>query len=179
MSKKHNKLKSIFVRQSGSNKSKGIIIAGTRHFPCALGRGGLTHMKREGDGATPVGRFQILRGYYRADREHICASGVEFGRITSDQGWCDAPGDRNYNRPVKLPYPGFHEKMWRRDNLYDFCLVLDQNYSKRMRGLGSAIFFHLATDEYRPTEGCVAIKKSDMRWLLGQIGAGTNLVIEG
>ena len=69
--------------------------------------------------------------------------------------------------------------MWREDNLYDFCLVLDQNYSKRMRGLGSAIFFHLATENYRPTEGCVAINLSDMRWLLGQIGTETKLIIEG
>ena len=179
MSKKQNKLKSIFVRQSGSNKPMGVMIAGMRHFPCALGRSGLTHMKREGDGATPVGRFPILRGYYRSDREHICASGIEFERITLDQGWCDAPGDRNYNRSVKLPYPGSHEKMWREDNLYDFCLVLDQNYSKRMRGLGSAIFFHIATNDYRSTEGCVAVKLSDMRWLLAHIGTDTKLIIEG
>ena len=179
MSKKQNKLKSIFVRQSGLNKSKGVMIAGARHFPCALGRSGLTHMKREGDGATPVGRFHILQGYYRGDNTRICASGIEFERITLDQGWCDAPGDRNYNRSVKLPYPATHEKMWREDNLYDFCLVLDQNYSKRMRGLGSAIFFHLATDDYRSTEGCVAIKLSDMRWLLSQIGTDTKLIIEG
>ena len=178
MSKKQAKLKSIFVRQSGSKKSKGVMIAGARHFPCALGRNGLTHIKREGDGATPVGRFQILRSYFRADRVRICASGIELERITLDQGWCDAPGDRNYNRSVKLPYPGSHEIMWRKDRLYDFCLVLDQNYSKRMRGLGSAIFFHLATDDYRPTEGCVAIKLSDMRWLLGHIGTKTNLIIE-
>ncbi len=179
MSKKQKKLNSIIVRQAGSNKSMGAMIAGMRHFPCALGRSGLTHMKREGDGATPVGRFPILRGYYRSDREHICASGIEFERITLDQGWCDAPGDRNYNRSVKLPYPGSHEKMWREDNLYDFCLVLDQNYSKRMRGLGSAIFFHIATNDYRSTEGCVAVKLSDMRWLLAHIGTDTKLIIEG
>lgn len=179
MGNKQTKLKSIFVRQSGSNRSKGIMIAGARHFPCALGRSGLTHMKREGDGATPVGQFQILRGYYRADRENLCASGVVFERITLNQGWCDAPGNRNYNRSVKLPYPGSHEKMWRKDRLYDFCLLLDQNYSKRMRGLGSAIFFHLATDDYRPTEGCVAINPSDMRWLLGHIGINTSLIVGG
>ena len=179
MSKNQTKFKSIFVRQLGSNKSRGIMIAGNRHFSCALGRNGLTHLKREGDGATPVGRFQILRGYYRADRRRACASGTGLERITADQGWCDAPGDRNYNRSVKLPYRRSHEKMWRKDRLYDFCLVLDQNYSKRMRGLGSAIFIHLATDDYRPTEGCIAIKPSDMRWLLGDIGANTNLIVEG
>lgn len=179
MSRKQAKLNNIYVRQSGSNKSKGVIFAGVRQFPCALGRSGLTYMKREGDGATPVGRFQLLRGYYRDDHVQLCASGIELQRITSDQGWCDAPSNRNYNRPIRLPYPGSHEVMWRKDNLYDFCLVLDQNYTNTMRGLGSAIFFHLATDDYRPTEGCVAIRPSDMRWLLGHIGTRTNLVVIG
>ena len=177
MSIKQARFKQITVRQCSSNKSKGIVIAGARTFPCALGRNGLTHFKREGDGATPIGHYAILNGYFRADRTQRRASGIEFEAIERNHGWCDQPGDRNYNRFVRLPYLGRHEKMWREDHLYDFCLILDQNYSKRMRGLGSAIFFHLASKDYKPTEGCVAIKPADMHWLLGHIGSQTKLVI--
>ena len=178
MSTKNGKLKRIIVRQCGLNKSTGLIFAGTRSFACALGRNGLTHNKYEGDGATPVGVFQILHGFYRADRVSRQPAGIALLRNQKTLGWCDEPGDTNYNRLVKLPYPGRHEKLWRKDHLYDYCLVLDQNYSKRIRGRGSAIFFHIASDGYNPTEGCVAIKLSDMRWLLCQIGRDTKLVIK-
>lgn len=174
---KQLRMKQIYVRQCGSDKSKGIVIAGTRVFPCALGRSGLTCSKREGDGATPIGQFKILFGFYRADRAQRRACGIDLRRTEVDHGWCDAQDDRNYNRMVERPYLASHERMWRTDGLYDYCLVLDQNYSKRMRGRGSAIFFHLASDDYKPTEGCVAIKPSDMRWLLGKISRQTMLVI--
>lgn len=105
------------------------------------------------------------------------ASGLPTRAISPDDGWCDAPGDRNYNRAVKLPYGASHENMYRSDNLYDYCLLLDQNYSRRARGRGSAIFFHLATADLGPTEGCVAIRPNDMRWLLPKIGTHTVLEI--
>ncbi len=174
---KISRLKHIIVRQCGSNKSKGLIFAGSRYISCALGRSGISTKKREGDGATPVGTFRILYGFYRADRVLHLSAGISLLQNSKTFGWCDEPGDRNYNRLVKLPYSGRHEKLWREDHLYDYCLVLDQNYSKRMRGMGSAIFFHIASEDFKPTEGCVAIKLSDMRWLLQHIGRDTKLVI--
>ncbi len=178
MKTKNSRLKHIIVRQCSSNKSKGLIFAGSRCFSCALGRSGISTKKREGDGVTPAGTFSILYGFYRADRVSHRPTGIALLQNRKTFGWCDAPGDRNYNRLVKLPYLGRHEKMWREDHLYDYCLVLDQNYSKRMRGLGSAIFFHIASEDFKPTEGCVAIKLSDMRWLLQHIGGDTKLVIK-
>ena len=175
MAQKSKVFDRIVVRTLGRKNSRGIVTAGNRQFPCALGRSGITCKKREGDGATPAGRFKILALWYRADRENIIPNEISTSRIKKDIGWCDAPEDRNYNRSVKLPYPARHENMWRDDLLYDWCLVLDQNYSTRMRGLGSAIFFHLATPDFRPTEGCVAIQPRDMRWLLGHIGNKTIL----
>ena len=145
---------------------------------CALGRSGITTSKREGDGATPSGRYHILFGYWRKDRESLRPCGIPLAKITPNLGWCDAPDDHNYNRAVTLPFTASHEKMWRKDPLYDWCLVLDQNYSTRMRNRGSAIFFHLATPDYQPTEGCIAIGKKDMRWLLPHIGPGTQMIIE-
>jgi len=177
MASKSKVIDHITVRRSGSNRWRGIVSAGNRQFPCALGRSGISAKKREGDGVTPAGRFKVLVVWYRADREIHVPCGISTNRIEKDMGWCDAPDDRNYNRAVKLPYPANHEKMWRDDHLYDWCVVLDQNYTNRMRGLGSAIFFHLATSDFKATEGCVAIQPKDMRWLLGQIGKNTVLEI--
>jgi L,D-peptidoglycan transpeptidase YkuD (ErfK/YbiS/YcfS/YnhG family) len=87
--------------------------------------------------------------------------------------WCDASGDANYNRPVKAPFAKSHEKLMRKDHLYDICLVMDWNISSRKQNSGSAIFFHLARPGYRPTEGCVAISRRDMLRLLPLVGPKT------
>ena len=75
-------------------------------------------------------------------------------------GWCEVPDDRNYNRPVKMPYGASHERMRRADDLYDVCIVLDWNIRPRRRGRGSAIFFHLARPGFTPTQGCVAVTRA-------------------
>ncbi len=168
----------ITVHRACHGQSKGILSAGNRQFPCALGRNGITAGGFEGDGATPAGVYHILHAWYRPEREILRPSGLPIKRITPNSGWCDDPDDRNYNRPVKLPYPASHEKMHRDDRLYDWCLVFDHNMSKRMRNLGSAVFFHVAREDFAPTEGCIAIQPKDMRWLVGHIGTNTRLIIK-
>ncbi len=168
----------IRVRRSPQRGNCGIAIAAERMLRCAIGRGGITGNKREGDGATPVGHFRFVAGYYRADREVLRPTGLSMTAIGTRLGWCDAPGDRNYNRPVQLPYPASHELMHRNDHLYDWCLVVDQNYYSRIRGRGSAIFVHVAKKDYAPTEGCVAFAINDLRWLISHIGPDTSLVVE-
>jgi L,D-peptidoglycan transpeptidase YkuD (ErfK/YbiS/YcfS/YnhG family) len=132
-----------------------------------LGSGGISAGKREGDGATPLARMRILGGYFRADRFAVARrTRLAMKLIDPDLGWCDGSGDRNYNRPVRLPYPVSHELMRRSDGLYDACLVLDWNISPRRRGRGSAIFFHLAQPGFTPTQGCVAVSARVMARLL-------------
>ena len=126
---------------------------------------------------TPRGRFRLLGAMIRKDRIAIREAKIDLTSIEEDDGWCDAPGDRNYNRPVTLPYAASHEKLARDDHLYDIALVMDFNVSKRMTVGGSAIFFHLARDGYSPTEGCVAVSRRDMEWLLPRIGPNTMMVI--
>lgn len=87
-----------------------------------------------------------------------------------DDGWCDAPADRNYNRPVRLPYSASTERMWRSDHLYDLVIILDYNIWPRQRGRGSAIFLHIARDGFQPTEGCIALRRQDLGKLLSRIG---------
>lgn len=136
-------------------------------FACALGRGGISADKREGDGATPLGAMRILSGYFRGD--HFSGgrkTRLAMAPIGPDLGWCEVPDDRNYNRAVRIPYGASHERMRRDDRLYDACLVLDWNIAPRRRGRGSAIFFHLARPGFTPTQGCVAVTARTMTRLL-------------
>jgi L,D-peptidoglycan transpeptidase YkuD (ErfK/YbiS/YcfS/YnhG family) len=145
--------------------------------PCALGRSGIVSEKREGDGGTPAGRLPLRRLLYRADRLSRPRTGLPAAAIAETDGWCDDPGDPAYNRPVRLPYPGHHEVLWREDELYDLLVVLGYNDAPVAAGRGSAIFLHLARAGYPPTEGCVALAKPDLLRLLEEIGLGDELRI--
>ncbi|MDB5371082.1 MAG: hypothetical protein JWP20_2640 [Roseomonas sp.] len=144
----------------------GLLRLRDRSFRCALGRGGIRVHKEEGDGATPAGPLPLRRVLYRADRlaAPVCAVPVE--PIGAQDGWCDDPADRAYNRPVRLPYEGRHEELWRSDSIYDIVGVLGWNDAPVVKGRGSAIFLHLARPGYPPTEGCVALALPDLRALL-------------
>ncbi|SMF09245.1 L,D-peptidoglycan transpeptidase YkuD, ErfK/YbiS/YcfS/YnhG family [Tistlia consotensis] len=144
-----------------------------RRFRCAVGRGGLiaAATKREGDGATPLGRWPLRRLLYRPDRERPDAAWrLPSLAIAPGDGWCDDPGHPDYNRAVALPFPAGHERLWRDDSLYDLVVVLGHNDSPPEPGLGSAIFLHCARPDWRPTEGCVALAPEDLRSLLREVG---------
>lgn len=142
---------------------------------CAIGRSGISALKREGDGATPLAVMGICWGYVRKRDGQTFRSRLPLALISRVDGWCDAPADRNYNRPVRLPYAASAEMMFRDDELYDVCIVLDWNLSSRRRQRGSAIFLHIAKPGYPATEGCVAISKHDMRRLIPYLRPGTKL----
>lgn len=167
----------VTVRARPGNPSQGLLVAGNAVFPCALGRGGISANKREGDGATPLGPMRILSGYFRADHVAARRTPLKMTPIGDDLGWCEVPADRNYNRPVKMPYRASHETMRREDRLYDFCLVLDWNIRPRRRGRGSAIFFHLARPGFTATQGCVAVTAKVMARLLPHFSDRTVLQV--
>ncbi|KZE34675.1 L,D-transpeptidase family protein [Chelatococcus daeguensis] len=157
--------------------SRGLVVAGHVVLPCALGKGGVARLKREGDGATPLGRFALGALYLRTDKGARPRSGLPARRTRPDDGWCDAPGDRRYNRPVRLPYPASHERMWREDDVYDRVLDIRYNRGPIRPGRGSAIFMHLARPGFAPTAGCVALRRADLDRLLPRLGPRTLLVI--
>lgn len=165
------------VRQAPLDQRRGLLCVAGRVIRCALGKGGIKAIKREGDGATPLGSMRLLHAYVRRDRLRPLVSGLFLKHIGAEDGWCDAPADRNYNRPVTLPYTASHESMRRDDHLYDVVIVLDSNIRPRKRGMGSAIFFHLARPGYLPTEGCVAVSRRDMEWLLPRLSPRTTLTV--
>lgn len=144
---------------------------------CAVGRSGLTADKHEGDGGTPIGRWKLREGFYRPDRMPAPATRLAMRALKPSDGWCDAPGDPNYNRLVQLPYPASHEEMWRKDGLYDVVVVMGYNDDPPVSGRGSAIFLHLARSDYSPTAGCVAVPLDDMMKLLALVGPDTHIVV--
>mgnify|MGYP003888765875 CR=1 FL=1 len=122
--------------------------------------------------------MRILCGYFRHDHfAQARRTRLPMARIGSNLGWCEVPDDRNYNRPVRMPYAASHETMRRADALYDVCIVLDWNIRPRRRGRGSAIFFHLARPGFPPTEGCVAVSRAVMLRLLPHLGPDTILTV--
>ncbi len=139
---------------------------GERTWRCAVGRGGLVEDKREGDGATPIGCWPLRRLLYRPDRGARPVTALPLRAMAPEDGWCDDPADPNYNQPLCLPYASGHERLWRADSLYDLVVVLGYNDDPPRAGKGSAIFLHVARDDYGPTEGCVALAKDDLIDLL-------------
>jgi L,D-peptidoglycan transpeptidase YkuD (ErfK/YbiS/YcfS/YnhG family) len=166
----------IEVRAVAGTQSRGRVMVAGLNIPCALGSGGISRLKREGDGCTPAGRFAFCGGFIRRDRMIRLAPWLVPTR--PHWGWCDAPESPRYNRRVDLPCPAAHELLWREDNVYDAVIVLNYNLAPRRRGRGSAIFFHLARKNFSPTAGCVAISAQNMRRLVPRLSETCVMVIK-
>lgn len=137
-------------------------------FRCTIGRGGLAAAadKIEGDGKTPIGRWQLRQVFYRADRIAAPVTLLPMQPLQPSDGWCDAPGDSHYNQFVQHPYPASAERLWRDDGIYDIIVVLGWNDAPIVHGKGSAIFLHCAQPDFSPTAGCVALTKDDLQLFL-------------
>lgn len=148
-----------------------------RCYRCALGRSGVKRRKVEGDGATPAGRFPLRRVFFRPDRVENLTTALPCRPLKRGFGWCDDPRDPAYNTLVPLPYEARAERLWRPDHLYDVIVVVGYNDDPPVPGLGSAIFLHLADDDYGPTQGCVALARADLVTILTECAAETWLVV--
>jgi L,D-peptidoglycan transpeptidase YkuD (ErfK/YbiS/YcfS/YnhG family) len=144
---------------------------------CALGPAGVVHQKREGDGATPAGRFRLAAALVRGDRIGRPATPLPSRRLTERDGWCDDMRHALYNRPVRRPFGASHEALWRDDHLYDCIVVIDYNIGTVLKGRGSAIFLHVAAHGLTPTAGCVAIPRPALIRLLPRLSRTTQMVI--
>ena len=146
-------------------------------FRCCIGKNGLTKNKREGDKKTPKGTFGIERLYYRKDRLKKPITSLKQVEIKENLGWCDdIYFPKKYNKLIKTEKKIKHEKLKRKDHKYDLLIPIKYNFKKPISGLGSCIFIHL-TKDYKPTAGCVALKKNDFLIMLKLIKKNSKIKI--
>ena len=170
------KFRTLRVHRAPAGTARGVLRVGSYAIPVALGRGGIRANKFEGDGATPRGRFRLVRLWWRADRAPRPSTLLRTRPIRVEDGWCEDPSDRNYNRAVETPLSAGADRLWRADHLYDFLIELDHNTRPRISRRGSAVFIHVARTRLSPTAGCVALPAPALRRLLAQLSR--NSVIE-
>ena len=153
----------IIINKSGYLKYKDF------KFKCALGKAGVGKKKIEGDCITPKGKYKIIKVFYRTDRVKKIKSNFRLYKIKKNMGWCDDPLSKSYNKLIKLPSKFSHEKLYRKDKLYDLVLVLNYNLKPIIKNKGSAIFIHIANKNYKLTKGCISLNKKDLIFLLKNI----------
>jgi L,D-peptidoglycan transpeptidase YkuD (ErfK/YbiS/YcfS/YnhG family) len=171
-------LSAIRIRTAAGNPQRGWLTAAGQTIPVALGRGGIKANKREGDGGTPRGTFRLRQLWWRADRHPRPRTFLPIRAIGPEDAWCEDPGSRHYNQPVRLDRAHNGDRLKRDDHLYDFIIEIDHNSAPRIAGRGSAVFLHLARANFGPTAGCVSMTKSAMLHLLRRLGPETRIVIE-
>mgnify|MGYP001484830089 CR=1 FL=1 len=158
-------------------KNKHTLQVDEFYFRCAIGKNGVTSNKKEGDKKTPKGTFGIEKLYYRADRIKNLISKLNKVKIKKTMGWCDDINNKEkYNKLISSKKEIKHEKLFRSDQIYDLLIPIKYNFDKRTLGKGSCIFIHL-TKNYKPTEGCIALKIKDFLIMLKIINTKTKIKI--
>jgi len=174
----HDVLTEVLVVQADSTDSSlGWAVLGPKRWRCVVGAGGVREDKVEGDAATPAGEFPLRRIYFRNDRLVLPKVRLPARPVGEHDGWCDDPHSPTYNRLVHVPNEWSHEKMWRDDGLYDLVVVVGYNDDPPEGEWGSAIFLHIAREDYAPTKGCVALARDDLLELVTLIGPETRLKV--
>ena len=145
---------------------------------CTVGKRGIGYKKKEGDFITPIGKYKIKYIMYRKDRTKKIQSKLRKITIKKNMGWCNDPESKKYNKLINLPFNYSYEQLFKKENVYDIILVLNYNMRPIKKDKGSAIFIHVAKKNYRRTQGCVAVKKSDLLKILKEIKINTRVKIE-
>jgi len=143
-------------------KKPGYLIFKNFKFRCSLGKNGISNKKEEGDGITPRGIFKLTKIFYREDKVKNIKTRINKVKIKKNMGLCDDPQSKFYNKLVKLPSKFSHEKLYRKDNIYNIAVVLDYNLNPIIKNKGSAIFIHVAKKKYKATQGCIGLKQKEL-----------------
>ena len=157
-------------------KNKHSLKVGDFLFDCCVGKGGISYKKIEGDKKTPKGLYNIGELYFRKDKIKKFFTKLKCKEIKKNMGWCDDVLNKKYNKMIKIKKNIKHEKLFRNDNKYDLLIPIKYNFNKPKKGLGSCIFIHL-TKNYKPTNGCIALKKKDFLIMLKLIDNRTKISI--
>ena len=167
-----------------------ILTFADQQYRCAIGKGGFSTNKREGDGCTPIGTYALRECWYRLDRLPPPQTNLPLKIIHETDGWCDDAENPDYNTHIVIPPHGGirtprqargdkqgYENLWRADHVYDLIIPLGYNDAPITPGKGSAIFMHVAKPDYAPTEGCVALALTDLLAILPHLDTQTRIEI--
>ena len=155
--------------------NKNTLIIDDFKFRCCIGKKGINSNKNEGDYSTPKGLFGLRKLYFRKDRVGIPKCKIYKKVIKKDMAWCDDLKHKKYNEEIKTHNKNLKEYLYRKDHKYDYIILINYN-ERKITGKGSAIFIHL-TNNYKPTAGCVALKKKDFEILIKLIDKNTKIKI--
>ena len=156
-------------------KNKNTLIIDAFKLKCCVGKKGLNSSKKEGDYSTPKGLFDLGKLYFRKDRVSTPNCKINRKIIKKNMAWCDESEHKKYNEEIKTYNKKLKENLYRGDHKYDYLISINYN-KKKTPNKGSAIFIHL-TKNYKPTAGCVALKKKDFEILLKLIDKKTKIRI--
>ena len=145
-------------------------------FKCSIGKKGVSLNKKEGDFKTPKGIFSLGTLFYRKDKITKIFTKLKKIPIKKNMGWCNDINSNLYNKLINTNLKVNHEKMFRKDSKYDLVISINYNTKKIIQNKGSAIFIHL-TEDYKKTQGCIALKKKDLLILLKLINKKTKIKI--
>ena len=155
--------------------NKNTLIIDDFKLRCCIGQKGLNSNKKEGDYSTPRGVFDLKKLYFRKDRVGVPKCKLSKKDIKKNMAWCDDSNNKKYNEEIKIHNKQLKESLYRKDHKYDYIISISHN-EKKIPNKGSAIFIHLTTN-YKPTAGCVALKKKDFEILLKLIDKKTKIKI--
>ena len=156
-------------------KNKNTLIIDDFILKCCVGKNGLKSNKKEGDYATPKGLFKLKKLYFRKDRLGIPKTKIKKKIIKKNMAWCDDPKHKDYNKEIYISNKKYKENFYKINHVYDYLITISYN-EKKIPYKGSAIFLHL-TENYKPTAGCIALKKKDFEILLKLIDQKTKIKI--
>ena len=155
--------------------NKNTLIIDDFKLECCVGKYGINSNKKEGDYTTPKGLFNLRKLYFRKDRVDIPKCKISKKVIKRNMAWCDDPKNKKYNEEIKTDNKNLKENLYREDHNYDYIISISHN-ERKIPGKGSAVFIHL-TDNYKPTAGCIALKRKDFKILLKLIKYKTKIKI--
>ena len=161
---------------------------GNKAFRCQIGGGGLKSAakKVEGDKTSPIGKWYLESLYYRPDRvlrpKFKKKNVLKINRITKHCGWCDDIKSPYYNKYINInnfiSHKINYERLWREDNAYDIIIEISHNTKPIIKNKGSAIFIHCSFENFKPTYGCIALKKRDLIFLIENLKSGSYIQVK-
>ncbi len=138
-------------------------------------------VKREGDGKAPAGIFRLGTAFGYASQEQAGWKMPYLG-ITDATQCVDDISSRFYNRvldrqSISAPDWNSNEEMHRKDNLYQWGLIVEYNSDPPVPGRGSCIFMHIWKGPAVGTSGCTAMEQPNLESLLQWLDAEKHPVL--